>query len=150
LERTTGRPPGPERAHLNGHTSRSSGDSCPFWHTIHPFLTHYQTDNADGTCAPQGTTGQWWADSGFNEGWQRWRVDLSRYAGKAVRVSITCASDGAVQLHGVFVDDIVVSTGRGSTSFEQDGNPRDGWTGPRSAIRGRTISSTSRSTLGAR
>jgi peptidase M1-like protein len=108
---------------LNGHTSRSTGDSCPFWHTIHPFLTHYQTDNGDGTCAPQGTTGQWWADSGFNEGWQRWRVDLSCYAGKAVRVSITYASDDAVQLHRVFVDDIVVSTGRGSTSFEQGREP---------------------------
>jgi hypothetical protein len=115
---------------LNGHTSQDTGFSCPFWHTFHPFLAHYQTDNGDGTCSPRGTTGQWWASSGFNEGWQRWRVDLSRYAGRAVRVSITYASDDVVQFHGVFVDDIVVSTGRGSTSFEQDGNPRDGWTVP--------------------
>jgi hypothetical protein len=34
--------------------------------------------------------------------------------------------------HGVFVDDVEASTGEGSTSFEDDGNPLDGWavTGP--------------------
>ena len=28
----------------------------------------------------------------------------------------------------MFIDDIVVSTGEGSTSFEDDGDPMDGWT----------------------
>ncbi len=35
-----------------------------------------------------------------------------------------------MQHPGVFVDDIVVSTGPGTTSFEDDGNTLDGWTVP--------------------
>jgi hypothetical protein len=30
----------------------------------------------------------------------------------------------------VFIDDIEVSTGEGTTSFEDDGDPSDGWTVP--------------------
>ena len=30
----------------------------------------------------------------------------------------------------MFIDDIVVSTGEGSTSFEDDADPMDGWTVP--------------------
>ena len=47
-------------------------------------------------------------------------------------VSIGYASDWATQGLGVFVDDIVVSTGVGSTSFEDDADVMDGWavTGP--------------------
>ena len=37
---------------------------------------------------------------------------------------------GLQQFPGVFVDDIVVSTGEGSTSFEDDDDPTDGWTVP--------------------
>jgi hypothetical protein len=36
-------------------------------------------------------------------------------------------SDWSVQGLGVFVDDIVVSAGAGSTSFEADAAPMDGW-----------------------
>jgi hypothetical protein len=42
-------------------------------------------------------------------------------------VSITYVSDWAVQGLGTFVDDVVVSTGAGSTSFESGLN---GWTVP--------------------
>jgi peptidase M1-like protein len=115
---------------LNGHTSMDTGFSCPYWLPIHPFLAHYQTDNGDGTCSPRGATGRWWAATGASGDWERWRVDLSRYAGRNVEISITYASDDIFQAHGVFVDDIVVSTGQGSTSFENDGNPLDGWTVP--------------------
>jgi hypothetical protein len=54
---------------------------------------------------------------------------LSAYAGKRVELSIAYASDWGTQGLGVFVDDIVVSTGEGSTSFETG---LDGWavTGP--------------------
>jgi hypothetical protein len=37
---------------------------------------------------------------------------------------------GLQQFPGVFIDDIVVSTGEGTTSFEDDGDPMDGWTVP--------------------
>ena len=38
-------------------------------------------------------------------------------------------SDWGLQLFpGVFVDDIEVSTGEGTTSFEDDGDAMDGWT----------------------
>jgi hypothetical protein len=124
---------------LNGHNSQSTGPndpdaaSCPAgWNELHPHLDHYQTNNGDGTCTPTGTTGEWWAASGTSGGWQQWRVDLSPYAGKQVEISIAYASDWAVQGLGVFVDDIAVSTGAGTTSFEADADPMDGWsvTGP--------------------
>jgi len=112
---------------LNRHTSQDTGFSCPFWHELHPFLTHYQTDDDGGSCLPDGSTGEWWAASGSSDGWEKWKVDLSDYAGKTVRVSVSYASDDFIQYAGAFVDDIVVSTGKGNTSFENDRVPSDGW-----------------------
>jgi murein tripeptide amidase MpaA len=126
----------------NGHTTSdlSNDLSCTGgWsnpddaaNVLHPFLTHYQTFNpSDGTCSPTGTTGEWNAANGSSSGWQQFQVDLSAYAGKQVEISITSVSDwGFQQFPGVFVDDIVVSTGEGNTSFEDDGNTMDGWTVP--------------------
>ena len=56
-------------------------------------------------------------------------MDLAAYAGKSVELSISYASDWATQGLGTFVDDIIVSTGEGTTSFETG---FDGWavTGP--------------------
>jgi len=115
---------------LNGHTSQNTGDSCPAgWRELHPFLDHYQTLNANGTCSPTGTTGAWHAATGNSSGWQQWDVDFAGYAGQQIEVSIAYASDWATQGLGTFVDDIAVSTGEGSTSFETG---LDGWafTGP--------------------
>ena len=129
----------------NGHTTSdlSSDESCPGgWsdptdtaNVLHPFLQHYQTRNGD-TCSPSGDTtkgfnGVWNAANGSSSGWQQWQVDLSPYGGKQVEISITALSDwGFQQFPGVFIDDIAVSTGEGSTSFEDDGDPMDGWTVP--------------------
>ncbi|HEU4449230.1 MAG TPA: M1 family metallopeptidase [Gaiellaceae bacterium] len=115
---------------LNGHTSQDTGFVCPFWLELHPFLEHYQSANEEGTCDPVGTTGSWHAVSGGSDGYEQWNVDLSAYAGKDVVVSISYASDDLIQRQGVFVDDVVVSTGEGSTSFEDDGDTLDGWTVP--------------------
>ena len=115
---------------LNGHTSAGTGDACPSWLDLHPFIEHYQTDDGDGTCSPTGTTGRWFAASGSSDGAEQWAVDLTPFAGKSVEVSISYASDGSVQGTGLFVDDIVSSTGEGTTSFEDDGNTFDGWTVP--------------------
>lgn len=93
-----------------------------------PFLAHYQTDNGDGTCSPAGTTGTWSAATGKGNGSEHWLVDLARYAGRDVELSISYASDDLVQANIVVVDDIAVSTGEGSTSFEDDGDVLDGWT----------------------
>ncbi len=111
----------------NGHTSRSTGYSCPWWLRLHPFLKHYQRAKPDGSCAPRGSTGRWHAATRFSKGYQHWRVDLSRYAGRRVQVAISQVSDDVFQWYGAFVDDITVSTGAGTTSFEDDGNPMDGW-----------------------
>lgn len=116
-------------ADANGHTSQDTGFSCPFWLGIHPFLTHYQTESATG-CDPSGTTGSWAAATGDSGPAEQWSIDLGAYAGSDVEVSISYASDDVVQRPGVFVDDIVVSTGEGSTSFEADGDTMDGWTVP--------------------
>lgn len=108
----------------NGHTSSSTGDSCAEgWHEIHPFLTHYQSSS----CTATGDTGEWNAASGNSGGWQQWEVDLSQFAGEEVEISISYVSDWSVQGLGVFIDDIVFSSGGGSTSFE---GGMDGWTVP--------------------
>ena len=115
-----------------GNTNDDTGSVCPFWLELHPFLEHYQSDeDEDGACEPTGSSGTWNAASGESGGYEQWRVDLGGWATEgSVEVSITYASDDLVQLPGVFVDDIVVSTGEGSTSFEADGNTMDGWTVP--------------------
>ncbi|MCU1515605.1 MAG: peptidase rane alanine aminopeptidase, partial [Pseudarthrobacter sp.] len=111
----------------NGHTSGDTGFACPGWHELHPFLTHYQTDGGNG-CTAAGSSGVWWAASGASDGWEQWSADLAAFAGRNVEVSISYVSDNIVQNPGVFVDDVVVSTGEGSTSFEDDGDTLDGWT----------------------
>ncbi|MDR6416971.1 M1 family metallopeptidase [Pseudarthrobacter sulfonivorans] len=111
----------------NGHTSGQTGSSCPGWHDLHPFLTHYQTHDGAGGCKATGSSGVWWAASGASDGWERWSADLADFAGRNVEVSISYVSDDFAQYPGVFVDDVVVSTGEGSTSFEDDGDTLDGW-----------------------
>jgi hypothetical protein len=104
----------------NGHTSSDTGQSCPEgWHELHPWLERYQGANCDGA--------GWNAASGRSAGWEEWRIDLSPYAGRQIDVSISYASDWAVQGLGAFVDLISVPGGDGSTSFETG---LDGWTMP--------------------
>ncbi|GGI47426.1 hypothetical protein BCL57_002123 [Agromyces flavus] len=113
---------------LNGNTTQNTGDSCPEgWNELHPQLDFYQTLNEDATCEPTVEGGGAWnAASGDSDGWQQWTVDLSGYADAGqVEVSIAYISDWATQGLGVFIDDIEVSTGEGSTSFE--GEDSNGW-----------------------
>ncbi len=110
----------------NLHTGGDTGESCPAgWIELHPWIVqHYQGEDCSGT----GSTGTWNAASGRSAGWEEWEIDLSNYAGEQVELSISYASDWSVQGLGAFVDQIVVSTGEGSTSFEDDADPMDGWT----------------------
>jgi hypothetical protein len=117
-------------ADTHGHTQTGTGASCPVWLDLHPFLEHYQTGRADGSCAASGSTGSWHAATGSSDGYENWVLDLSGYAGRTVEVSLSQASDDSVQVYGAFVDDITVSTGPGTTSFEPDGDTLDGWTTP--------------------
>jgi len=117
----------------NGHTSQATGESCPEptsagWRTLHPWLDHYQTRAADSSCTPTGTTGVWNAATGNSNGWQQWSIDLDKWAGETVEVSIAYISDWSAQNLGVFLDD--VAWPGGSTSFE--GTETGGWriTGP--------------------
>jgi hypothetical protein len=103
----------------NGHTSPDTGQSCPYWHQIHPFLAHYQRGTGEQSCSPEGHTGEWWAASGTSDDYERWSVDLSRYAGRDAEVSISYASDDVVQGEGVEVSGIVISTGADPT--DRDG-----------------------------
>ena len=118
----------------NGHTSQDTGSSCASGWTeqLHNHLRHYQTyDPAGaGSCTPTGTTGEWHAASGNSAGWQQWDVDLSRWAGKQVELSIVFATDwGTLVVPGALVDDTRVTAGASveETSFE-DGT--GGWTVP--------------------
>jgi Zinc carboxypeptidase/Immune inhibitor A-like, MAM domain len=131
----------------NGHTTNdlSNDQACTGgWsnpddpaNVLHPFLNHYQTFNpADGTCSNQGNIGsppgEWNAANGSSSGWQQFQVNIpGGPADRQVEISITSVSDwGFQQFPGVFVDDIEVSTGEGSTSFEDDGDQMDGWAVP--------------------
>jgi hypothetical protein len=109
-------------ADANGHTSDDVGLSCPTtgdgsnWQGDHPFLAHYQTivDNGED-CDPTGTSGSWNAATGNSGGWQAWELPIpAAYAGKTVEISLTSASDPAVQGLGAWVDDVVVQDGGGS------------------------------------
>ncbi len=117
----------------NGHTAAAIDQdaACAYGLTgFHPFLEHYLTVQDDGSCTTTGTTGTWNAATGDSDGYEKWDVDLSRYAGKQVQVSISVVTDDAVLRNGVFVDNVVSSTGQGTTGFENDGNKLDGWTVP--------------------
>ena len=97
---------------------------------LHPFLTHYQTfEPATGPARSTGTSGEWNAANGSSSGWQQMAVRPRAVRGPAGRDLDHALSDwGFQQFPGVFIDDIAVSTGEGSTSFEDDGDPMDGWT----------------------
>lgn len=113
----------------NGHTTQGTGESCPAgWaEELHPQLDAYQTVNADGTCSPTGTTGEWNAATGNSGGWQEWSIALSAFAGQSVTVAISYISDWGTQNLGVFVDDVTLPDGS-TTSFEN--GDTGGWTVP--------------------
>ena len=118
----------------NGNTTPDPGDSCEIGWTedLHPFLKHYQTFNGGGDvpCGRTGTTGEWNSANGRSSGWEQWEIDLSDYAGENIEVSISYVSDYSIQGVGMFVDDIQTGFGEGTTSFEDDGSPLDGWEVP--------------------
>jgi Zinc carboxypeptidase/Immune inhibitor A-like, MAM domain len=112
----------------NGHnagTQEDGGDSCwtdGGWNELHARMLNYQTPDRE-TCTPTGTTGEWWAATGSSGGWQHWKIDLSRYAGRKVEVAIVVATDWASGNLGAWVDDASISVGGSevsSTSFETD------------------------------
>ncbi len=112
-------------------TSQSTGPNVPNasscaagWNSLHPHLEHYQTYDGVNTCTPTGSSGVWHAASGNSGGWHEWTVDLSRWAGGSVEISIAYASDWSVQNLGVFIDDVTLPNGE-TTSFETD---LSGWT----------------------
>ena len=118
----------------NGNTSDAPGSSCTDgWSQpdgSHPFLAHYQTRTGATTCTSSGTTGTWNAATGNSQGYQDWDVDLSAFTGKQVEVSITYATDPAVQNLGVFVDEtqvLVDGAGVAQDGFEAG---LGGWSTP--------------------
>jgi hypothetical protein len=119
----------------NGNTSQETGDSCASgWsEELHNQLRHYTTFNpaASESCTPTGTTGEWHADSGNSGGYEEWVIDLSRYAGQQIEISIVYATDwSTLETPGVLVDDTTVTVGGqqvAQTSFETD---MGGWTVP--------------------
>jgi hypothetical protein len=125
----------------NGHTTQDVG-ACPYnYDGQNPFLAHYLTpvlvdpgdpstpDDDFYSCDPVGSSGAWNAANGTGDGWENWRIVLANPTASAIHreISIAYASDGFVQWNGVALDDVVVSTGQGTTSFEPDGDPLDGW-----------------------
>jgi murein tripeptide amidase MpaA len=101
----------------NGHTDANTGESCPEgWFELHPWLERYQGSDCSGSNPSTG--GEWNAHSGRSAGWEEWQIDLSAYAGSAIEISISYASDWSFQGLGAFVDQVAVSTEPGVESFE--------------------------------
>ena len=125
----------------NGHTNTDVGLSCPStgdgsdWQSIHPFLAHYQTKNADGSdCTPTGKSGSWNAATGNSGGWQEWSMDIpAAYHGKDVQIAISVVSDPATLGLGTWLDEVrLLDSGdnpiqTADPSFETG---MDGWTLP--------------------
>ena len=102
-----------------GNSSCASG----WQEQLHPMIGRYQTLNADGTCSPTGTTGEWNAVSGSGNGWETWDLDLSDFAGSEVELVISYVTDWSTLGTGVFIDDtsvIVDGATIRETSFETD------------------------------
>lgn len=116
----------------SGITTTDAGNSgCADLLAQHPFLGHYLGDDGSGdACLPTGSTGTWSAATGSGSGWEPWTIDLSAYAGQTIDLAIASVSDYAFQLDGVAIDDVTGPGGQGSTSFEADADPLDGWTVP--------------------
>jgi murein tripeptide amidase MpaA len=126
----------PER---DGITHTDPGASCASgWGAqLHARTLNYQTHvpNGPGTnddsCTATGTTGEWHAASGNSGGWQEWNIDLSRFNGQIVELSIVFATDWAtLTVPGVLVDDTKVVVDGATvheTSFETDNG---GWETP--------------------
>ena len=98
-----------------GHAARVTGVRLPGTLKLHPFLRHYQTADADGDCALAGHDGQpGGRRSGAERGYEQWTVDLARYAGRSVEVSLSYVERRRVaQFGGVYVDDVVVTGAAG-------------------------------------
>jgi hypothetical protein len=123
----------------DGGTEADVGQSCDInWDTLHPFLTHYQTninksqDAEDADCTPDGTEGtppgHWFGATGNSAGWQDWSFDLSAYAGKQVEVAISYIQDFAADGLGVFVDNVAVSKDGTQTELADFESDTGGWT----------------------
>ena len=111
------------------HTSDETAFDCAGLIQVHPFLAHYLRPSGRD-CRPRGATGVWRAAASPNPDDERWVIDLKPYAGRTVEVALTYVTDAVFQFSGIAVDDVVVSGAAGSTSFEDDGDPLDGWTVP--------------------
>ena len=113
---------------LNGHTSDDTGNSCPS--AGRRSTRSSPTTRPTTATAPArrpARTGVWRAASGASDGYEQWTIDLSptRPATSSSRSATPATTPCST---GVFVDDVAVSSGPGSTSFEDDGDPLDGWT----------------------
>ena len=119
---------------LNGHTSQSTGQSCPAgddYFDLHPFIGHYITRTGSGSaadpyvCTPGGdqrhvVPGQRRTPPATSSG----RSTSAQFAGQQVEVSISLISDWSVgEIPGILVDDVTVT--RGGPSRPSRSSP--GW-----------------------
>nr|MBX2810688.1 immune inhibitor A [Myxococcales bacterium] len=111
---------------VGGRAQPEGLDDCAGLLAIHPALSNYLSTEGEG-CLPQGASGEWWAFSGEFDGTETWVIDLSAWSGQEVEVSLSYITDASVRQVGVFIDNILVSTGEGGSSFEEDEDPLDGW-----------------------
>ncbi|MET9435306.1 M14 family zinc carboxypeptidase [Streptomyces sp. NPDC006551] len=103
----------------NGGTSTEAPADCGEGYYVrgHPFLAHYLTVGENG-CATTGTTGSWNAFTGPSNGWREASIDLGRYAGEKVELSLSYISDPGTGGTGAFVDDTRLVVGGTETDAE--------------------------------
>jgi hypothetical protein len=67
--------------------------SCPAgWHDLHPWLAHYRRGTGAARARLPGRRASGTRQADAPAGWEQWSLDLSRYAGKQVEISISYAS----------------------------------------------------------
>ena len=112
-----------QRPHRPGQRAR-----CPFWLSLHPFLDPLPDRRRRGSARRAGPRVTGGRPPVRATATRSGRSTCPHTPARRSRSSISYASDDIFQSAGVFVDDVVVSTGEGTTSFEDDGDPLDGWT----------------------
>ena len=116
----------------NGHTSAGHrARRARLWLGLPPVPRALPDRQRRRHLLPTGTTGDVVGGDRAERRLGAVAVDLSRYAGKQVEVSLAYASDDVVQLRRRRRSTTSSSrAAQGSTSFEDDGDTLDGWTVP--------------------
>ena len=100
-----------------------STDGGARWTTLAAPAT--TTDDPNGTNLGHGFTDN--SGGGRTPAWIQQEVDLSQYAGKEIQLRFEYVTDGALNLHGMAIDDITITGGLNDDAENDNGWKADGF-----------------------